>query len=67
MMGQSRMYRVPHLLRTDGVHCLKPVGARPVVVKVVPVMGAVYSGNAMKPLFYAPPFSKPAIISHCIQ
>ena len=34
--GQSRVYRVTQLLRTDGcVHCRESVGTGPVVIKVV--------------------------------
>ena len=44
--GQSRVYRVTHL-RTDGVHCREPAGTGSVVLKVVPVTGAAFSGVTM--------------------
>ena len=41
--GQSRVYRVAQL-RTDDVHSRESAGTGPVVLKVVPVTGAAYSG-----------------------
>ena len=38
--GQSRVYRVK-VLRTDGAHCRESAGTGSVVLKVVPVTGAV--------------------------
>ena len=34
--GQSRVYRVTQLLRTDGVHCREFAGTGPINLKVVP-------------------------------
>ena len=42
--GQSRVYWVTQL-RTDGVHCRESAGTGPVVLKVVPVMGAALAGH----------------------
>ena len=44
--GQSRAYRVTQL-RTDGIHCLGSFGTVPVVLKIVPVTGAAFSGIIM--------------------
>ena len=41
--GQSQVYRVKQL-RTDGVHRRESAGTGPVVLKVVPVTGAAFSG-----------------------
>ena len=32
-------------MRTDGVHCRESTGAGPVVLKVVPVIGAALAGH----------------------
>ena len=42
--GQSRVYRVTHLL-TNGVQCGESAGTGPVVLKVVPVTGAAFAGH----------------------
>ena len=57
-LGQSGVYRVTRL-RIDGVHRQKFTGIGPVVLKVVRVTGAAYSGNPMDRNLYAPfcPFS----------
>ena len=46
--GQPRVHQVTHL-RTDGVYCRESAGTEPVllVLKVVPVMGAAFSGIPM--------------------
>ena len=44
--GLSRVYRVTQL-RTNGVHCRESVGTGSVVLKVVPITGAVFSGLTM--------------------
>ena len=41
--GQSRVYEVTQL-RTDGVHCRESAGTGSIVIKVVPVTGAAFSG-----------------------
>ena len=40
---QSRVYRVTQL-RTDNVHCRESAGIGPIVLKVIPVTGAAFSG-----------------------
>ena len=45
--GQSRVNRVTQL-RIDRVHCRESASTGPVVLRVVPVMGAVFSGVAME-------------------
>ena len=42
--GQSRVYQVTQM-RTDGVHCLESAVSGPVVLKVVPVTGAIFAGH----------------------
>ena len=42
--GQSRVYRVTQLLRTDGVPRRDSAGTGPVALKVVPVTGVVFVG-----------------------
>ena len=49
---QSRVNRVTQL-RTDGVHCRESAGTGPVVLKVVPVMGAVIFQVTMDQLMCA--------------
>ena len=44
--GHSRVYRIAQL-RADGVHWQESAGAVPVVLKVVPVTGAPFSGIIM--------------------
>ena len=44
--GHSRVYRVTQL-RTNGVHCRESAGTGPVVLKVVLVTGASFSGITM--------------------
>ena len=44
--GQSRVYQATQL-RADGVHCREFAGTGPVVLKVVPVTGAAFSGFTM--------------------
>ena len=47
--GQSRYHQVTQL-RTDDVHCGESAGTGPVVLKVVPVTGAIFSGFIMDQL-----------------
>ena len=47
--GQSRVYQVTQL-RTDGVHCQEYAGTGPVVLKVVPVTSAAFSGITHGPI-----------------
>ena len=55
--GQSRVYRVTQW-RTDGVHCRESAGTGPVVLKVVPVTGAVFLQVTMDRLIlYTPVLS----------
>ena len=53
---QSRVYRVTQL-RSDSVHCRGSAGTGPLVLKVVPVSGAAFSGFTIDHFFYAPLFS----------
>ena len=56
---QSRVDQVRQL-RTDGVHCRESAGTGPVLVlKVVPVTDAAFSGFTMDQLVYTPLFSFP--------
>ena len=41
-------------LRTDGVYSREPAGTRPVVLKIVSVMSAAFSGITMDQLFVRP-------------
>ena len=50
--SQSQVYRVTQL-RTDDVHCRKSAGTRPVVLNVVPVTGATFSGSTTDQLMCA--------------
>ena len=50
--GQSRVDHVTQL-RTDGIHCRESAGTGPVVLKVVPVTGANFSGISMDQLMCA--------------
>ena len=55
--GQSRVYRVKQLLRTDGVHCRDSVGTGPVNLKVVSnecCLGRSPWTNSYAPLFPTP-------------
>ena len=56
--GQLRVYLVT-TLRTDHVHCRGAASAEPVVLKVVPVTGAAFSGFTMDQLLCASLFSHP--------
>ena len=58
---QSRVYQVKQL-RTDGVHCRESVGARLVVVEVVPVTGSAFSGIAMDQFLCASRSSHPLLV-----
>ena len=49
--GQSRMYQATKL-RTNGVHCRVSAGTGPVVLKVVPEIGAAFSGISMDPFLF---------------
>ena len=55
---QSRVYGVTQL-RTEGDHCREPAGTAPVVLKVIPVTGAAYSGITMDQLMCASLFPHP--------
>ena len=59
-LGQSRVDQVMQL-RTDGVHCRECVGTEPVVLSVVPVTGAVFSGITMDQLMCASFFPRPLL------
>ena len=59
--GQSRVYEVTQL-RTDGVHCQESRGTRPVVLKVVPVAGATFSGITTGQLMCASLFPRLLLI-----
>ena len=48
-------------LRTDGVHCREAAGTGPVVLKVVLVTGAAFSGITMDRFFYASLFPHPLL------
>ena len=48
-LGQSRIYQVTQL-RIDGVHCLESADRGPIVLKVVPVTGAAFSGYHHGPI-----------------
>ena len=68
-LGQCRLYRVTRL-RTDGVHCRESAGTGPVVLKVVPVSGAVILQVTMDQLlcasFFSHPLLYPIIISYLL-
>ena len=57
--GQSRIHRVTQQLRTDGVHCRESAGTAPVVLKVVSITGAAFSGFTMTHIFHASLFPRP--------
>ena len=59
--GQSRVYRVTQL-RTDGQHCRESAGTRPVVLKMVSVTGAAFSGITMDQLICASLFPHPPLV-----
>ena len=59
--GPSRLYRVTQL-RTDGVHCRESASTGPVVLNVVPVTGAAYSGNPVGQILCASRFQHPLLI-----
>ena len=50
-------------LRTDGVHCRESAGRGPVVLGVVPVTGAAFSGITMDQLMCASFFPQPLFVS----
>ena len=50
--GQSQVYQVTQM-STDGVHCRELASTGSVVLKVVPVTGAVFSGFTMDQLMCA--------------
>ena len=55
--GQSRVYRVTQLMRTDGIHCRESAGTGPVNLKVVPdecCLGRSPWTNQYAPLFPTP-------------
>ena len=52
-------------MRTDGVHCREAAGARPAVLKVVPVTGAAFSGITMDQLLCASLFPHPLLMMVC--
>ena len=56
--GQSRVYRVTQL-RTDGVHCRESAGTEPVILEIIPVTGAAFSGFTTDQLKYASLFPYP--------
>ena len=49
--------------RTDGVHCRESAGTGPVVLEVVPVTSAAFSGITMDQIMYALYFPTPPIVS----
>ena len=55
-IDQCRIHPVTQL-RTDGVHCRESTGTGPVVLKVVRVTSAAFSGFTMAQFFHAPIFS----------
>ena len=57
-IGPVRVYRVTQM-RTGGVHCREYADTEPVVLKVVPVTGAAFSGITMDQLMCALSFPKP--------
>ena len=59
--GESRVYRVTQM-RTDGVHCRESAGTGPVVLKVVPVTGAAFSGFTIDRSMRASLFTHPLFI-----
>ena len=64
--GQFRVDQVTQL-RIDGVHCRGSTGARPVVLKTVPVTGACPIRLLHGPTDMRPSFPKPTIIYNYIQ
>ena len=65
-LGQSRVYQVTQLrswYSTNSVHCREYAGSGPpVVLKVVPVMGAAFSGFIMDQLMFASLFPHPLMV-----
>ena len=59
--GQSRVYQVTQL-RTDSVHCRESASTGPVVLKIVPVMIATFSGITMDQLMCASLFPHPLMV-----
>ena len=59
--SQSRVHQVTHL-RTDGVHCREAAGAVPVVLKVVRVAGASFSGITMVQILCASLVPRPLLV-----
>ena len=58
-LDQSRVYQITKLC-TDGVHCRRGyAGIGPLVLKVVPVTGAAFSGITMDQLFIRSSFPTP--------
>ena len=55
---QSRVYQVTQW-RTDGVHCRESAGTGPLVLKIVPIKGAAFSGITMDQLMRASRFPHP--------
>ena len=49
-------------LRTDAVRRQEPSGRRPLVLKIVRVTGAAYSGNPMDDFLCAPLFAHPLLV-----
>ena len=58
------VYQVTQI-RTDCIHCRETVGAGSVVLKIVPVTGAAFSGITMDHLFCAPLFQYPLLVVVC--
>ena len=54
-------------LHADGIHCHEPAGTGPVVLKVVPVTGAVFSGITMDQLICASLFPHPLLVCICSE
>ena len=63
--SQSRVYEVTQL-RTDGVHCRESASAGPIVLKVVRVTGAAFSGIAMDQLMCASLFPHPLLYCYVL-
>ena len=59
--GQFRVNQASQL-RTDGVPCRESAGTGPVVLKVVPVTGAAFSGFAMDQFLFVSLFPHPLLV-----
>ena len=60
-----RVYQVMQL-RTDGIQCREFAGTQPVVLKVVPVTGATFSGTTIDQLMCASLFPDPILILYVV-